>query len=148
MRHGVLDRPDPHRVDDRARLMAQIEMDSAVEDLRRRHQQQQQVLQKPNLNPEVKKPGSSSKSSSRPKSRADGGEMQTGLKAPSGLVTGNRRKSSSIGGQVAQERIPVVQGGQDPEEEVRAKRNKVVEVRRRKIGQTYCVAPWDIRIHF
>ena len=27
MRHGVIDRPDPHRVDDKARLLAQIEMD-------------------------------------------------------------------------------------------------------------------------
>ena len=27
VRHGVIDRPDQHRVDDRARLLAQIEMD-------------------------------------------------------------------------------------------------------------------------
>ena len=27
VRHGVVDRPDPHRVDDKARLLAQIEMD-------------------------------------------------------------------------------------------------------------------------
>ena len=27
VRHGVIDRPDPHRVDDKARLLAQIEMD-------------------------------------------------------------------------------------------------------------------------
>ena len=27
VRHGVIDRPDPHKVDDKARLLAQIEMD-------------------------------------------------------------------------------------------------------------------------
>ena len=88
------------------------------------------MLQKPAHNPEVKKP-SSSKSSPRPKSGADGGrgDVQTGLKAPT--VPGNMRKSPSTGGQVALERIPVVQGGQDPDEDVRAKRNKVVEVRKK-----------------
>ena len=30
VRHGVLDRPDPHAIEDRARLMAQIELESQV----------------------------------------------------------------------------------------------------------------------
>ena len=32
VRHGVIDRPDPHRVDDKARLLAQIEMDQGRTD--------------------------------------------------------------------------------------------------------------------
>ena len=101
-----------------------------MEDLWQRRQQQQ-VLQKPTHNLEVKKPGSSGKSSPRPKSGADGGrgDVQTGLKAPTG--PGKTKKSPSAGGQVALERIPVVQGGQDPDESVRVKRNKVVEVRKK-----------------
>ena len=27
VRHGVIDRPDPHRIDDKARMLAQIEID-------------------------------------------------------------------------------------------------------------------------
>jgi hypothetical protein len=30
LRHGVLDRPDPHKVEDKAKLLAQIEMDQQV----------------------------------------------------------------------------------------------------------------------
>jgi hypothetical protein len=72
VRHGVLDRPDPHRVDDKARLLAQIEMDGEIQELRNR-QQQKQVLDKPNLQNNLdgrpsksKKSTSSSSSSNRP----------------------------------------------------------------------------------
>jgi hypothetical protein len=30
LRHGVLDRPDPHKIEDKAKLMAQIELDNQV----------------------------------------------------------------------------------------------------------------------
>ena len=31
IRHGVLDRPDPHKVEDKAKLLAQIELDNQVD---------------------------------------------------------------------------------------------------------------------
>ena len=45
-RHGVADAdaPDPHRVDDKARLLAQIEMDLEVSKRKKMREQQQQVL--------------------------------------------------------------------------------------------------------
>ncbi len=30
LRHGVLDRPDPHKIEDKAKLLAQIELDNQV----------------------------------------------------------------------------------------------------------------------
>lgn len=50
-RHGVIDRPDPHKVEDRVKLLAQIEMDAQLNELRQRQieEQKQRVLVKPNL---------------------------------------------------------------------------------------------------
>ena len=35
-RHGVIDRPDPHKIEDRVKLLAQIEMDAQLEELRQK----------------------------------------------------------------------------------------------------------------
>lgn len=43
VRHGVIDRPDPHQEEDRAKLLAQIEMDSEINEMRKK----QRVLEKP-----------------------------------------------------------------------------------------------------
>ena len=67
MRHNVLDRPDPHKVDDKARLLAQIEMDEEIERLRKKKREElnKQVLPKPNnLQPQVDKKAAASPSSS------------------------------------------------------------------------------------
>jgi len=61
--HGQIGRPDPHKVDDRARLLAQIEMDDEINQLRQDQikQQQKQVLPKPNINGEASNENSDSK---------------------------------------------------------------------------------------
>ena len=50
--HGVIDKPDPHKVEDRVRLLAQIEMDAQLSELRQKQidEQKQRVLAKPNMN--------------------------------------------------------------------------------------------------
>lgn len=50
--HGVIDKPDPHKVEDRVRLLAQIEMDAQLNELRQKQieEQKQRVLAKPNFN--------------------------------------------------------------------------------------------------
>ncbi len=123
VRHGVLDRPDPHRVDDRARLMAQVDLDRDVEELRRR--QQQDVLQKPRLNPAEPPP-------SPPRDRDDvvdvGAHQLAPVSPPSGRGgSGGRRKSSSTSSGT-RERFPVVQNGEDSDPVARERRNKVKEV--------------------
>ena len=53
IRHdGVIDRPDPHKVEDRVRLLAAIEMDDQLNQLRQKQieDQKKQVLPKPNIN--------------------------------------------------------------------------------------------------
>ncbi|XP_059082590.1 mannosyl-oligosaccharide alpha-1,2-mannosidase IA-like [Tigriopus californicus] len=48
LRHGVIDRPDPHQAQDKARLLAQIEMDLEIKELRQKAAGQR-VLDKPQL---------------------------------------------------------------------------------------------------
>ena len=63
-RHGVIDRPAPHKVSDRAKLLAQVEMDAQIDEIRRQqiNANKQRVLPKPNLN--VAAAGDSNKASS------------------------------------------------------------------------------------
>lgn len=87
------------------RLLAQIEMDMEINDIKKR--QQQQVLQKPNLSK------SSSPSSKGPKSPIEGEHKAVSHKTNgSGAVAGG----------------PKVQLGEDPDPEVRKKRDKVYSV--------------------
>ncbi len=108
VRHNVLDRPDPHKVDDRARLLAQIEMDEQIEELRLKHQQQQQVLPKPNLNlVDVAQIGSSS-SSSKQQSVQSVAEVKKGSSFNNGGV--------------------IVQEGEDDDVDAKKKRDTVRKV--------------------
>ncbi len=117
VRHGVLDRPNPHRVDDKARLLAQIEMDMQVNELSKKRQQQQQVLPKPNNLQESEKDGNlprqvsfASSSSSTPKTA-----VKVARKKPVAM-------SSDFGKAVK------TKNGQDPDPDARAKRDKVQAV--------------------
>ena len=105
--HGVIDRPDPHKVEDRAKLLAQIEMDAQLEDLRQKQieEQKQRVIAKPKIdsaqplnNQVVKKPSSSSSSS---------------------------EKSSEI---QRSNDLPIIMGGEDHDADARKKRDKVKSV--------------------
>lgn len=106
--HGVMDKPDPHKIEDKAKLLAQIELDKQIEEIRKR--QQQQVLPKPNfdLGDKAAKQEAASKSSS-----------------PSSAIAESPKKvSKSESGTPG---IPVVQGGEDPT--VKDKRDTVKSVR-------------------
>ena len=104
--HGVLDKPDPHKVEDKAKLLAQVELDKQIDEIRKR--QQQQVLPKPNLDlgDDKSKQESSSKSSSSASSAAVVNPPKKVVKPASG--------------------VPLVQGGEDPA--VRDKRDTVKAV--------------------
>jgi len=60
IRHGVIDKPDPHRAEEKAQLDAQIELDEEIKRIRKN--QEQQVLAKPNF--DKQKEGVKSSSSS------------------------------------------------------------------------------------
>lgn len=107
--HGVIDRPDPHKVEDRAKLLAQIEMDAQLEDLRQKQieEQRQRVIAKPKIdsaqplnNQVVKKPSSSSSEKSS--------EIQ---------------KSNKV-----HDDVPIIMGGEDHDADARKKRDKVKSV--------------------
>jgi len=100
--HGVIDRPDPHKVEDRAKLLAQIEMDAQLEDLRQKQiqEQKQRVIPKPHIdsaqplnNEVVKKPTSSEKS----------------------IVEMEKQHDD----------LPIIMGGEDRDADARKKRDKV-----------------------
>ena len=103
--HGVIDRPDPHKVEDRAKLLAQIEMDAQLEDLRQKQiqEQKQRVIPKPHIdsaqplnNEVVKKPTSSEKS----------------------IVEMEKQHDD----------LPIIMGGEDRDADARKKRDKVKAV--------------------
>jgi len=104
--NGVIDRPNPRKVEERAKLLAQIEMDAQLEDLRKKQieEQKQRVIAKPKIdnaqpldNQVVKKPSSSSEKSSS--------EVQQINKV--------------------QNDLPIVMGGEDHDADARKKRDKV-----------------------
>ena len=108
--NGVIDRPNPRKVEERAKLLAQIEMDAQLEDLRKKQieEQKQRVIAKPKIdnaqpldNQVVKKPSSSSEKSSS--------EVQQINKV--------------------QNDLPIVMGGEDHDADARKKRDKVKAVR-------------------
>ena len=108
--NGVIDRPNPRKVEERAKLLAQIEMDAQLEDLRKKQieEQKQRVIAKPKIdnaqpldNQVIKKPSSSSEKSSS--------EVQQINKV--------------------QNDLPIVMGGEDHDADARKKRDKVKAVR-------------------
>jgi len=58
IRHGVIDKPDPHKLEEKAHLDAQIELDEEIKRIRKN--QEQQVLAKPNFDKEKDSKKSSS----------------------------------------------------------------------------------------
>ena len=105
---------DPHKVEDRAKLLAQIELDNQIDEIRKR--QQQQVLPKPNLDPEKPKLDPEVVKSSSSSSAA-----------PVVVVSPVKKSEKSSSGQL---KSPVLQGGEDPT--VKDKRDTVRAVRRLK----------------
>jgi len=86
IRHGVIDKPDPHRAEEKAQLDAQIELDEEIKRIRKN--QEQQVLAKPNF--DKQKEGVKSSSSSpealdkkfaKPEKKSDS-DVQTNNDAP------------------------------------------------------------------
>jgi hypothetical protein len=102
---------DPHKVEDRAKLLAQIELDNQIDEIRKR--QQQQVLPKPNLDPEKPKLDPEVVKSSSSSSAA-----------PVVVVSPVKKSEKSSSGQL---KSPVLQGGEDPT--VKDKRDTVRAVR-------------------
>ena len=105
-RHGVLDRPDPHKIEDRVKLLAQIEMDAELNDLRQRQidEQKQRVLAKPSFNNDQEN---------------DQQAQQASSEANHGLEREAQHNSDNI---------PLIIGGEDKDPEARKRRDKVKEV--------------------
>ena len=104
-RHGVLDRPDPHKVEDRVKLLAQIEMDAQLQEIRQKQieEQKQRVLAKPNFG------------------NLDPGQVGNGIK---------KGVSSEIVPHVAKNSgDPLISGGQDKDPEAQSRRDTVKAVR-------------------
>ena len=102
---GVLARPDPHKVEDRARLLANVEMDSELERIRKQQIEKnpKQVIAKPVIiAQDDKKPDHISSS-----------ELAPPIEAPRGHSANE----------------PKITGGEDPNPEVRKKRDHVKQVR-------------------
>jgi len=105
-RHGVLDRPDPHKIEDRVKLLAQIEMDAELNDLRQRQidEQKQRVLAKPSFNNDQEN---------------DQQAQQASSEANHGLEREAQHNSDNI---------PLIIGGEDKDPEARKRRDKVKEM--------------------
>ena len=106
---GVLDRPDPHKIQDKSSFLAKVELDSEIEELRRK--QQNQVLAKPKIIPDDSKPAekSSELTPIDPPVKKDRND--------------NDFKSSDTNGGESNE--PKITGGEDSDPAVRAKRDHV-----------------------
>jgi len=101
---GVLARPDPHKVEDRARLLANVEMDSELERIRKQQIEKnpKQVIAKPVIiAQDDKKPDHISSS-----------ELAPPIEAPRGHSANE----------------PKITGGEDPNPEVRKKRDHVKQM--------------------
>lgn len=105
---GVLDRPDPHKVEDRAKLLAQIEMDAQLHEIRQKQieEQKKRVLDKPNLVPQKVRPG-------------DDAQKQSSSEA---LPVHHNNRDHNDNNQ------PTVNGGEDRDPNAREKRNHVLKV--------------------
>ena len=102
IRHGVIDKPDHHARDDKKVFNAQVELDEEIERIRKN--QEKNVLAKPNFdNKDTNK-----KSSDAPK------PIDNNFAKPA-----NKPVDSDVSG------APKIQGGDDPDEEVRKRRDHV-----------------------
>lgn len=105
--HGQIDRPDPHKVEDRIKLLANIEMDEELIKLREKQikEQQKQVLPKPNID-----------------NNADKDEKINSKEISSEIVpaeTNNKGEDNDT---------PKVQGGRDHSSQAQKRRDKVKEM--------------------
>ena len=100
VRHGEHGAVDKHKIEDRSRLLAQIELDEQIKALRQK--QQQQVLPKPNI--------------IKPNSPANTNSLQEGLKPQNELNepigSDNKVKNNFI--EPADNTAPLIIGGEDP----------------------------------
>jgi len=92
IRHGVIDKPDPHKVAELENLNAQIELDEEIE--RIRQNQAKQVLAKPNLDRE-KAPERSSEKSFQSNDLAKPQQKPVQETAGSPLINGGEDKDST-----------------------------------------------------
>lgn len=127
VRHGVIDRPDPHKLMEKASLDAQIELDQEIERIRK-NQEQQRVLAKPNLDVDKKIDSSSSSSTSSSSSSSKPAELNKDLEKPDQKA--NLRpveKSSKVApkGPVVEIGVPVLEGGEDADPEAKSRRDTV-----------------------
>ena len=107
---GVLDRPDPHKIQDKSSFLAKVELDSEIEELRRK--QQNQVLAKPKIIPD---------DDSKP---AEKSSELTPIDPPVNKDRNdNDFKPSDTNGGGSNE--PKITGGEDSDPAVRAKRDHV-----------------------
>ena len=111
---GVIDRPSVRKTEDKARLLAQIEMDLELNEERRRKEQAGQVLAKPNLNPEPNKVKTSSSS--------ERAAVVDPVAIPENV--GKHSNDVSVGGGGGAKN----QGGEDPDPDVQRKRDTVKAV--------------------
>jgi len=104
IRHGVLDKPDPHKLNEQKHLEAQIELDEEIKRIRKN--QEQQVLAIPNnFDNKDKKSSSSSSGAPEPPSNNELAKPKQETKADS---------------------LPVIQGGEASDAETRGRREHVV----------------------
>ena len=129
---GGIDRPDPHKIADRARLLANVEMDSQLEEMRRKQidQQTKQVIPKP----VIKDNDNNAQNVNKPDHKSSS-ELAPPIEAPRGHSANDE---------------PKITGGEDPNPEVRKKRDHVKQVRRPKISFDfsiqYCNLMYDANI--
>jgi len=107
IRHGVLDKPDPHKQEERAVLDAQIELDEEIKKIRKN--QEHQVLAKPN-NFDANGAGEKKPSSSLPQA------LDNEFAKP------GKKPAENIGDSGDS---PLIQGGEDDDEVARQRRDHV-----------------------
>jgi len=108
IRHGVIDKPDPHRAEEKAQLDAQIELDEEIKRIRKN--QEQQVLAKPNFD----KQKEGVKSSSSSPEDLDKKFAKPGKKSDADVLTSNDE--------------PKIQGGEDSDATAKQRRDHVKQM--------------------
>ena len=105
IRHGVIDKPDPHKAEEKAQLAAQIELDEEIQRIRKN--QEKQVLAKPNMDNKDSK-----KSSSSPQ------VLDNNFAKPAKVKDSEGSVDKVIGD-------PTIQGGEDADEIAKQRREHV-----------------------
>lgn len=109
IRHGVIDKPDPHKLEEQAHLDAQIELDEEIKKIRKN--QEQQVLAKPSYDNKDNKDKKSSSSSKAPES------LNNDFAKPD-KKTDQKPNDEDLS-------QPKIQGGEDPDPVARERRDHV-----------------------